>query len=133
MGIEPWELREPDFMNCTATSVLLVDGHVDTLSMLSALFSEYETSSVTCASEAVLASERKDFDLFLVENWLPYESGVDLCRQLCANDPVCKVVFFSSQCTALDISNAMAAGAADYVAKPNLYELVETVHSLLEH
>jgi CheY-like chemotaxis protein len=111
--------------------MLLVDSHRDTLSMLRILFSQYRTTSVTSASEAVSEARSHHFDLYLVENRLPDESGVDLCSSLRLVDPDGKVVFFTSDDSQIDILRAFEAGAVEYVTKPNVDELIEAVHTAL--
>jgi CheY-like chemotaxis protein len=118
-------------MSYSTASVLFVDSHPDTLAMLELLFSEYETESATCVSEAVYAASHKHHDLYLVESRLPDDSGITLCNRLKTIDPTGKIVFFSTAAYPADISRGFEAGAVDYIRKPNVDALVEAVSTVL--
>jgi DNA-binding response OmpR family regulator len=117
-------------MQCFRQSVLLIDSHPDTLSMLAMLLGQYETESTSCASEAVSAAAQRHYDLYLMENRLPDDSGINLCYTLRQMDPGSKVIFFSSSGSSKDRENGIRAGAADYVLKPDVDELIYAVEAI---
>jgi len=58
------------------------------------------------------------FDLYLLDNWLPDGSGIQLCRQIRRTDAISPVVFLSAASYARDHDHAMEAGATAYIDKP---------------
>ena len=72
------------------------------------------------------------FDLYVLDNWLPDGSGVELCRYIRNHDSAVPIIFTSAIGQRKDIDLAIEAGANRYLVKP--YEpdgLVETVKELL--
>jgi DNA-binding response OmpR family regulator len=91
-----------------------------------------ETSSAATAAEALdkIASER--FDLYLLDNWLPGGSGVELCRKIRETDTSTPIIFYSGAALESEREEALAAGAQAYLVKPvDVSLLVETVKNLL--
>ena len=76
--------------------------------------------------------EREPFDLFILDNWLPEMDGMELCRRIRQSGSDKPILFFSAMVRASDREEAMAAGATDYLLKPNdLDVLAERVEELL--
>jgi DNA-binding response OmpR family regulator len=72
------------------------------------------------------------FDLYLLDNWLPDGSGVELCRAIREFDPYTPVLFYSAAAYTRDIHQASHAGAQDYLVKPvHPNELSRVVTSLI--
>ena len=112
--------------------VLCVEDDRDTCDFLRFVMSNYEFHAVhTIASAMELISERP-FDLYVLDNWLPDGSGVELCRYIRNHDSAVPIIFTSAIGQRKDIDLAIEAGANRYLVKP--YEpdgLVETVKELL--
>src|SRR5262245_2746060 len=67
--------------------ILLVDDEVDARDLAELTLAEY---TLTCARDfdgGLLAARRGYFDLYILDNWLPGGSGVELCRLICGFDP----------------------------------------------
>jgi DNA-binding response OmpR family regulator len=114
--------------------VLCVEDDEDTCKMLSSLLGliNCETASAATAAEALdkIASER--FDLYLLDNWLPGGSGVELCRKIRETDTSTPIIFYSGAALESEREEALAAGAQAYLVKPvDVSLLVETVKNLL--
>src|SRR5262249_52533843 len=58
------------------------------------------------------------FDLYVLDNWLPDGTGIELCREIRRTDPNTPVIFLSAAAYARDHDEAMAAGATTYLDKP---------------
>ena len=72
------------------------------------------------------------FDLFMLDNWLPDGSGIELCREVRARFPAAPIVFMSAAAHESTIEEATAAGANHYFVKPfDPYDLKETIKELL--
>lgn len=117
-----------------AKRVLCVDDDEDTCSMLRSLLGLVgcEVCSAATAAEALdrIAGER--FDLYLLDNWLPGGSGVDLCRRIREADASTPIVFYSGAGQEWEREEGLAAGAQAYLRKPaEVAALVETVTRLL--
>jgi len=114
--------------------ILCVDDDQDTCEMVSALLKLIGCEVVTAhsADEAEEMIEGVGFDLYLLDNWLPGGSGVELCRVIRARGDRAPVVFYSGAAYDSDRAEALGAGAQAYLVKPgDAGLLVETVKGLL--
>ena len=114
--------------------VLCVDDDQDTCEMVSALLRLIgcEVATARSADEAEEMMRGGGFDLYLLDNWLPGGSGVELCRVIRARGDSTPVVFYSGAAYDSDRAEALEAGAQVYLVKPgDAGLLVETVKSLL--
>jgi DNA-binding response OmpR family regulator len=113
--------------------VLCVDDHEDTSEMLKLLLAQkdYEVETAVSAKEALQLAKSKEFDLYVLDRHLPDLSGLELCRELTKLTPGVPCLFYSGDAYEIHRSEAMAAGAGDYVAKPDIDKLIDSVHQLL--
>ena len=114
--------------------VLCADDDQDTCEMVSALLGLIgcEVVMAHTADEARKLITGGGFDLYLLDNWLPGASGVELCREIRAAGDSTPVVFYSGAAYESDRAEALEAGAQAYLVKPGEAGLlVETVKSLL--
>ena len=98
--------------------ILLVEDHAESRELVEFNLKEY---AVICASdfdEGLSLARQQKFDLFILDNWLPDRSGVELCRIIREFDPHTPILFYSSAAYGRDISEAMHAGAQEYLIKP---------------
>jgi DNA-binding response OmpR family regulator len=117
-----------------ARRVLCVEDDEDTCKMLSSLLGliNCETSTAETFAEALdkIATER--FDLYLLDNWLPGGSGVELCLKIRETDTSTPIIFYSGAALESEREEALAAGAQAYLVKPmDVSLIVETVRKLL--
>jgi DNA-binding response OmpR family regulator len=109
-----------------------VDDDEDTCTLVIALFPNFKVITANSAAEALLYASNELFDIFLLDNWLPDVSGVDLCRKLRALHPNTPVVFWSGAAYEKDRQEALAVGAQAYIVKPaNFSELQRTIDGLI--
>ena len=113
--------------------VLCVDDHHDTSEMLQLLLSEedYEVCTAATIEEACRLAVATQFDLYVLDKRLPDGTGLDLCNRLNKLTPDVPCIFYSGDAYDIHRREAMAAGAAAYVAKPNIEGLIAAVHELL--
>ena len=121
----------------SAFQILYVDDDSDSCEMISLLLchagEEYSVTTVTTAEEALIFMESRTFDLYILDLWLPKMNGVELCRRIRKRDPNTPVLFFSALARPADRIQAEAAGANDYLIKPNdLDKFENTVKRLLK-
>ena len=117
-----------------AKRILCVDDDEDTCKMLCGLLGLVGCHATTAgtAAEALELIARERFDLYLLDNWLPGRSGVELCREIRRSDASTPVVFYSGAALVSEREEALAAGAQAYLVKPgDVAALVETVRRLL--
>lgn len=84
------------------------------------------------ASDALALMGKAEYDLLVLDWELPDMSGVDLCRQYREKGGIGGVLVVSGRTSAVDKSDALDAGADDYVTKPySVRELRSRVNALL--
>jgi two-component system response regulator PilR (NtrC family) len=113
--------------------VLCIDDHDDTSEMLKLLLvqEDYEVLTAATVQEALALARTQAFDLYVLDKHLPDGSGLDLCAKLHEVTPGVPCIFYSGDAYAVHRTQAMAAGANAYVAKPDIDGLIESVHKLL--
>jgi DNA-binding response OmpR family regulator len=121
-------------MNHQRKRVLCVEDEEDTCLMISALLDLINCEAVSAQSlnEARQKIREGHFDLYLLDNWLPGGTGIDLCREIREEDTTTPIIFYSGAAYDVEQQEAMEAGAQAYLIKPtDIAKLVETVKSFL--
>ena len=113
--------------------VLCVDDHRDTSEMLQMLLSEenYTVHTAATIEEACRMAENTEYDLFVLDKRLPDGTGVELCEKLMKISPAVPCIFYTGDAYEIHRREALAAGAAAFVAKPDIEGLIDAVHQLL--
>jgi CheY-like chemotaxis protein len=113
--------------------VLCVDDHHDTSEMLELLLSreDYYVQTAGTMEDACKLAAAKEFDLFVLDRRLPDATGLELCERLQQLSPGVPCIFYSGDAYELHRREAIAAGAAAYVAKPDIDGLIDAVQKLL--
>ena len=113
--------------------VLCVDDHHDTSEMLELLLSkeDYEVETAGTMEDACRLAVQKQFDLYVLDRRLPDATGLELCEKLNELTPDVPCIFYSGDAYELHRREAIAAGAAAYVAKPDIDGLIDAVQKLL--
>ena len=120
-------------MHPAKCSVLFIDDHEDTAEMLKLLLSQeqYDVTTAVSFKEALELATQQQFDLYVLDKHLPDGSGLELCQRLNAITPGIPCIFYSGDAYDIHRAQAIAAGAEDYVVKPDIDGLIESVHNLL--
>jgi len=92
---------------------------------------DYEVMTAVTMQEALSLAMSHEFDLYVFDKHLPDGSGIELCTKLTQVTPGIPCIFYSGDAYDIHRSEALAAGADDYVAKPDIDALIESVHKLL--
>jgi DNA-binding response OmpR family regulator len=75
----------------------------------------------------------QQFDLYLLDSWLPDGSGLDLCKRIRTFDTATPILFYSAAAYEADREQALKSGAQAYLVKPSHpSELCNLVTSLIE-
>ncbi len=113
--------------------VLCVDDHHDTSEMLQMLLSEenYQVHTAATMEEACKMASETPYDLYVLDKRLPDGTGVELCETLMIITPAVPCIFYTGDAYEIHRREAFAAGAAAFVAKPDIEGLINAVHQLL--
>jgi DNA-binding response OmpR family regulator len=90
-----------------------------------------EAKAVGTAAQALSLIQTEHFDLFMLDAWLPDVDGFELCRRMRALDSHIPILFFSGAAYEDDKKKGIAAGANDYVTKPDVSQLVRSVKQFM--
>ena len=117
----------------SACRVLCVDDHYDTSEMLQMLLSEedYQVHTAATMEEACRMASKTRYDLYVLDKRLPDGTGIQLCETLMTISPDVPCIFYTGDAYEIHRREAFAAGAAAFVAKPDIEGLINAVHGLL--
>lgn len=115
--------------------VLCVDDHHDTSEMLKMLLAEedYEVHTAATIAEACSMVERIEYDLYVLDKRLPDGTGIELCGTLLQVTPGVPCIFYTGDAYEIHRREAFEAGAAAFVAKPDVEGLISAVHQHLSN
>lgn len=115
--------------------ILYIEDHDDTRELVTLLLAQksYEVISGSTIESGVALAGGGDFDLYLLDSWLPDGSGLDLCQQIRKFDKTTPILFYSAAAYATDHDLALECGAQAYLVKPSQpSELCGMVTDLIE-
>lgn len=115
--------------------VLCVEDDADTCAMISSLLGliNCQVTSAGTAAEAREQIKVDNFDLYILDNWLPGASGVELCLEIREHDSTTPIMFYSGAGYESDREEALNAGAQAYLVKPSdIASLLEIAGRLLD-
>jgi DNA-binding response OmpR family regulator len=126
-------VTESNTHNSEKKRILCVEDDKDTCELLNLLFSDYEVVFAHNLAEAFCLLEKQHFDLYVLDNWLPDGSGIDVCEKIHALKPEVPIIFTSAVGNKTEIKKALDAGAREYLIKPyepeNLQKIVKDLIS----
>ncbi|HYJ91094.1 MAG TPA: response regulator [Pyrinomonadaceae bacterium] len=116
--------------------ILVVEDNRDSREMVRTLLassnSSFSVTAVETAAEALVLDERKPFDLYILDIWLPGMDGLGLCRRLRERGRTQPIIFFSAMVQPTDRHYVLAAGADEFLVKPkDIDKFLPTVTHLL--
>ena len=121
--------------NQNTPRVLYVEDHEDTRELVTLVLEQksYEVVTGATIASGVAQAVSQDFDLYLLDSWLPDGSGLELCRKIREFDKVTPILFYSAAAYEIDRAEAIKSGAQAYLIKPSHpSELCNMVESLIE-
>jgi len=100
--------------------ILYVEDDADTRELVSFVLRQenYDVVLAENNDKALLLARTMHFDLYMIDNWMPGGSGIDLCERLREFDPNTPILFYSGAAYDRDKRAAFAAGAQGYLTKP---------------
>jgi two-component system, OmpR family, copper resistance phosphate regulon response regulator CusR len=117
-------------------NILFVDDDNDTCEMMCLLLmlniSDCEVLSAQTAAEALALIKTQSFDIYILDYLLPDMTGLDLCDQIRQTDGQTPIMFYSGMTHIVDKESAKAAGANEFLVKPDdLEKLPEKIELYL--
>ena len=115
--------------------VLYIEDHEDTRELVTLLLNQKSFEVVTGATieTGIALAGAGEFDLYLLDSWLPDGSGLDLCQRIREFDQTTPILFYSAAAYASDQEMALQCGAQGYLTKPSQpSELCRIVSELIE-
>jgi len=92
---------------------------------------DYEVVTADTMQEALRLATSHEFDLYVFDKHLPDGSGLELCVKLGDATPGVPCLIYSGDAYEIHRTEAFAAGADDYVVKPDIDGLIESARKLL--
>jgi len=93
--------------------------------------SDIDVLVASSVKDALQAAQNGNFDLYLLDNRFPGESGLELCQQLRTFSPQTPIVFYSGAGYATDRQKGLEAGADKYLVKPDVGSVASTIFQLV--
>lgn len=115
--------------------ILYIEDHDDTRELVTLVLrqKDFDVMSDRTIESGIRLAVKHDFDLYLLDSWLPDGSGLDLCKKIREFDPLTPILFYSAAAYESDKDQAMQCGAQGYLIKPSLTsELCDMVTSLIK-
>src|ERR1041385_686460 len=115
--------------------VLYIEDHDDTRELVTLVLEQrsYEVVTGSTIKTGIALAGSQDFDLYLLDSWLPDGSGLELCRQIREFDKATPILFYSAAAYEMDRAEAIKSGAQAYLIKPSHpSELCSLVSTLIE-
>lgn len=116
-------------------SILIVDDEPGIRETVAAVLSDegYKVEAVASGEEALRATKAKDFDVVLLDVWLPRMDGVETLKRLKEAGDGASVVMISGHATIETAVRATKLGALDFIEKPlSIDKLMNVVHHALQ-
>lgn len=114
--------------------ILYTEDDADSRELIRFVFMRYGYEVVCAESgpEALELARLEQFDLLLVENWMPDLTGVELTRHIRAFNQTTPILFYSGAAHEKDRQAALSAGAQAYLTKPaDIDDLVAEAERLI--
>ena len=127
-------LSSEPVMRSSNERILYVEDDSDTRRLVSYVLARagYDVVVAENPEQAAVLAQTSSFDLYLIDNWMPGASGIELCGWLRKFDNDTPILFYSGAAYEQDKQVALAAGAQAYLTKPADNEkLVEEVSRLI--
>lgn len=119
----------------SSMSVLVVDDELDIRELICEILSEegYDVTVASSASEANRKRSKKEFDLILLDIWMPETDGISLLKQWSEEENLnSEVVMMSGHGTVDTAIESTHLGASNFVEKPlSIAKLLRTVEGAL--
>lgn len=107
-------------MEVFQSHILYIEDHADTRELVTLVLGESNHRVTTACSikDALGLAREQQFDLYILDSWLPDGTGIDLCQRLREFDHGTPIMFLSALAFEADKQAAFDHGAQRYLVKP---------------
>ncbi|MFC5282199.1 response regulator transcription factor [Pedobacter alpinus] len=115
-------------------NILIVEDEFDVLKVLKKAIEQegYTVSMAMDGDTGLKMAKQHKFDLLILDIMLPEKNGIEVCRNLRANNICTPILMLTALDSTENIVTGLDAGADDYLAKPfKIVELQARVKALL--
>lgn len=109
---------QPKTYELSLKRLLIVEDDSETCELLRHVLAGFDLTIVAHVRDALPTVRDTSFDIYLLDNWLPDGSGVELCKKIRELRPDSPILFTSAAAMQKNIDEAAAAGATRYIVKP---------------
>ncbi len=123
-------------MSCPKCSILIVDDDVSICQILRRILESenYQIQEAHSGSEALSLFLENEFDLVLLDLQMPDKNGIDVAREMIAQNPLVPIVLMSAYGTISRAVEATKMGVYDFLEKPlDRDRILVTVRNALAH
>ena len=116
----------------TFGKILIIDDEKDNTEIIKDILEDvsYSTMLAKSASEAKAVLSANDFDLILMDVWMPGQDGISLLSEWYSEGFNTPVVMMSGHAEPSDIVRAMKLGAVDFLKKP-LHDFLPILRNIM--
>ena len=118
--------------NSTFGKILIIDDEKDNTEIIKDILEDvsYTTMLARSAAEAKAVLAANDFDLILMDVWMPGQDGISLLSEWYSDGFNTPVVMMSGHAEPSDIVRAMKLGAVDFLKKP-LHDFLPILRNIM--
>jgi len=98
--------------------ILFVEDDEEAHELVTLTLTGYRLATARDCAEGLRLARQRCFDLYILDNWLPDGTGVELCHRIREFDERTPILFYSGAGYAHDTRDALDAGAQEYLIKP---------------
>jgi CheY-like chemotaxis protein len=109
--------------------VLCVDDNVDTCALVQAVLGDWEVITEFSSAEGLRRAATEEFDLILLDYYLPDGTGLKLCEQIRAFDMFTPILMVTAT-HSLEHRQAVKAGGQGVIRKDHLTHLLPAALAL---
>jgi DNA-binding NtrC family response regulator len=119
-------------VDSTFGKILIIDDEKDNTEIIKDILEDvsYSTMLARSASEAKAVLAANDFDLILMDVWMPGQDGISLLSEWHSEGFNTPVVMMSGHAEPSDIVRAMKLGAVDFLKKP-LHDFLPILRNIM--
>jgi DNA-binding NtrC family response regulator len=116
----------------TFGKILIIDDEKDNTEIIKDILEDvsYSTMLARSAAEAKAVLAANDFDLILMDVWMPGQDGISLLSEWYSEGFSTPVVMMSGHAEPSDIVRAMKLGAVDFLKKP-LHDFLPILRNIM--
>jgi len=116
--------------------ILCVDGYRENRDVITLILvqNNYEVTTAHTPQDALRLAKSRQFDLYILDSWLPEGSEYELCKQIRKIDAHTPLLFYSPISPTSNMQEALAAGAQGYLQKPSYpKKLIQIITDLINN